>query len=150
MMGILGEIKSKQKHFSVGGREVLCVDADFPCGESPAAKHFMNLVLALCDHAEREQFPAAADALMRAVEMGQGHRFAKRLYRIALSEAHVRGRRRVALEVSLSYFHAGEQIDQFHRLETLWDAQGVLQVDEKRRKLGRSVKNRKGTATKST
>lgn len=149
-MGILGKIESKQKRFSVGGREVFCVDADFPGGKSPAAKHFMNLVLALCDYAEREQFPAAADALMRAVEMGQGHRFAKRLYRITLSEARAGIRQHVTLEVSLSCFNAGEQIDQFHRLETLWDAQGILQVGEKREKRRIFMKNRKGTAAKST
>lgn len=145
-MGILGMIESKQKRFSVGGREVLCIDADLPTGASHAATHILNLVENLCAYAEREQLKGATDALMDAVQAGQGYRFAKRLYRIALSEAPVGKRHRVTLTASLSYFDVqfGERIDQFHRLETLWDAGGALQMDEKRRKWRRSVKNREG------
>ena len=151
MMGVLGEIKSKQKRFCVGGREVLCIDADFPIGESPAAKHFLHLVKALCYHAEREQLPAADDALIEAVGTGQGHRFAKWHYCISLSEASVGRRCRVTLATSLFFFdtRTGERIESSRFLETLWDAEGVLQVEKKRGKKRRPWKNRKGNGIRA-
>jgi hypothetical protein len=145
MMGILGEVKSKQKHFAVGGREVLCIDADFPCGKSPAAMHILNLVEALCDYAEREPLKGAADALMRAVEVGQGHRFRRWVYRVALSEAPAGRKQRVTVTVLFSSFdvHLGERSDRLRRLEMLWDAQGVLQTVKKHKKWERSAKKQK-------
>ena len=154
-MGILGTIESKQKRFSVGGREVLCIDVDLPTGESPAAMHFLSLVERLCAYAEREQLPHAADALIAAVRVGKGHCFTKCYYRIALQEEPVGRRRRVTLTVSFPFFdeRLDERIERFHRLETLWDAAGVLQIAKMPRKRGRTAKNktedvdRKGSTT---
>ena len=150
-MGILGQIKTNQKRFCVGGREVLCVEADIPCGACPAAKHFLNLVQALCAYAEREQLPVAAEALTGAVGMGQGHRFAKRLYRISLSEAPCGRRCRITLTASLSFVDArsGERIEVSRFLETLWDAEGVLQVEEKRGKARSFPKKSRENAVKA-
>lgn len=141
-MGILGEIKSKQKHFSVGGREVLCIDADFPAGNSPAATHMLHLVEGLCAYAERELLKDAADALMAAVGMGRGHRFTKRFYRIAVHEAREGKRHRVSLTACFFFLdvYSCERIERFRQLETLWDAEGVLQVEKK---WGKAEKNRK-------
>ena len=135
-MGILGVIGSKQKRFCVGGREVLCIDADLPSGQAPAALHFLSVVERLCQYVEREQLPAAAEALAAAVGEGQGHRFKKWNYRIALGETSVGKRRCLTLSTTLTFFNTrtGERIERSHSLETLWDAQGLLQLSTKKRK----------------
>lgn len=141
-MGILGAIESKKKLFCVGGREVLCIDADFPVGKSPAAKHFLNLVQALCAYAERKHLKGATDALMAAVGTGQAHHFARRLYRITLSEAPVGKRCSVTLTASFSFFdtRSGERIARLRQLETFWDAEGLLQADKTRKRRRGSAK----------
>ncbi|MBQ8716688.1 MAG: hypothetical protein IJY43_02430 [Clostridia bacterium] len=142
MMGILGEIRTKQKHFTVGGREILCIDAAFPCGNSPAAAHILQLVQALCAYAERELLTGATDALMRAVGAGQGHRFTKWRYRIALSEAPAGRGHRVTVAVCFSFFdtQAGQCAERFYQLDTFWDAQGVIQMAKRREKRKKSRK----------
>ena len=141
-MQILGKIEALQRQFFFGGREVLRVNADLPTGNTPAAAHFLCLVQALCDYADRELFPAAADELRQAAEVGLGHRFAKRQYRIALSEASVGRRRQITLCVGLSLLDAsaGENVAQLHRLETVWDEDGVLQFDARRKEGQRAKK----------
>lgn len=133
-MQILGKVEAKEKRFSVGGREVLRIDFELPTGETPAARHFFSVVQALCVYAEREQLPIAADALRDAVRAGQGHRFARRQYRVALSEIAAGKHCRVTVSVTLSLHDArsGTQVLHFRTLETLWDAPGTLQSDTKK------------------
>ena len=134
VMQILGRIEAKQKRFFVGGREVLRIDFELPTGQTPAAKHFFDVVRSLCACAEREQLPLATEALQDAVHAGQGHRFARRQYRVALTEKSAGKRRRVTVSVTLSFHDArrGEQVVYFRVLETLWDAEGVLQADKRK------------------
>lgn len=133
-MQILGRIEAKQKRFFVGGREVFRMDFELPMGQTPAAKHFTDVVRSLCACAEREQLPLATGELEDAVRAGQGHRFARRQYRVALTEKPVGKRRRVTVSVTLSVCDArrGEQVVYFRVLETLWDAEGVLQADKRK------------------
>ena len=140
-MGILGQIKPQKRRFCVGGREVLCIDAELPTGQSPAAAHILNLIQRLSAYAEQTLLPLAAAALTDAVGMGQGHRFSKHVYRISVQEAPERKRRRVTLNVRFFFFDArsGERIEQCRVLETLWDASGTLQLTNKQeRREGRS------------
>ena len=133
-MQILGRIEAKQKRFFVGGREVFRMDFELPTGQAPAAKHFLDVVRSLCAHAERELLPLATKSLEEAVYAGQGHRFARRQYRVALAEKPVGKRRRVTVSVTLALHDArgGEQVVYFRVLETLWDAEGVLQADKRK------------------
>lgn len=132
-MQILGRTEAKQKRFCVGGREVLRIDLEQPAGDTPAARHILGIVQALCANIEREQLPLAAEALKNAVEAGQGHRFARRYCRIALDERASGKRCRVTVSVTLSCQQAqGDQVLYLRTLETLWDAQGVLQADVKK------------------
>ena len=138
-MQILGKIEAKEKRFSVGGREVLCICFELPMGETPAAKHFLSVIQALCASAEREQMPIVTDALRDAVRLGQGHRFAKRHYRITLGEVAAGDRRRVTVSATLSRhdMRSGTQVLYHRSLETLWDAKGSLQSQTQKRRRAR-------------
>ena len=129
-MQILGEIQHIQRAFSCGGCEVLRLAADSPEGNTPAAAHCAEAVRALCDYAEATLFPDAAAALTAAAREGRAYLFARRRYRIALSEAPLPHGHRITLTVTLSENNprTGSEILDSRTLETFWDEAGEIQT----------------------
>ena len=126
-MASVGIFQENEQHVQVlrhGGREVLRLEARFPCGESPAERHVRALCEALCDFAERELFARAAAELERCAGEGRGYAFVAYTLRISFKITPVK--RRFLLELAATYARGREVI--FHRaLPMLWSADGEIQ-----------------------
>ncbi|MBE6702102.1 MAG: hypothetical protein E7585_01655 [Ruminococcaceae bacterium] len=128
-MGILGELKKVQKHFSHGGCRVLTVEYDLPAGERVAARHFASMVEQLLAYAEAVYLRDAVDELERLAEKKQAFLFAKRLYTIRLQERKNGKGAQVTLTAALFALSPKEGNVQLAlgALSTYWDAWGEIQ-----------------------
>ncbi len=113
------------KSLRCGSRTALLFEGELPAGDTPMARHAHELAGALCDHAEREYFPAASEELAQLASVGRGYDFAPHRVQFCASARLVRGK--LHLELSLRYKVGGE-IRAVQSAKEIWDAGGVFRL----------------------
>ena len=108
-----------------GSRTVLLFEGETPVGDTPLSCHARELARVLCDHAEREYLPVAAQELTQLSSAGRGYDFTPHRLRFC-AKAHL-ARGRMVLELSLRYT-AGKRVLFAQNARQIWCADGSYRL----------------------
>ncbi len=127
-LGVWETVEKKRRVLRHGGRAVLFLELELPCGGSALCQHARALSTALGEYAVGVLLPVAMSELEEAVVTARGYAFFPHRYAVSFQTAQVYGGVRVTL---CATHERGREICSFRTLVMHWSADGALQMKQR-------------------